>query len=306
MSAHTLHHVTAVTAQIRENRRFYTEVLGLRLVKRSVNQDEVSAYHLFYADAVGTPGTDLTFFDWPTMQPNQPGAGTASLVSFGVPAASLEFWEGRLDAAGCYPDRAVDEQDRESILFSDPEGQRLELISLEGLELPGTPWTERIAEEDAIRGLFGVDLESARPDATWQVLTEFLGYGSSQEFPGFMEAGGDRTHTRVRLIENRSNRMGRVGAGGVHHVAFRVADEAELLAKQEQLESRGIQTSGEIDRFYFKSLYFREPGGILFELATDGPGFASDEPLESLGEHLALPPFLEDRRAEIEAGLKPL
>lgn len=306
MSTHTLHHVTAVSSQISENRRFYTEVLGLRLVKRSVNQDDVSAYHLFYADAVGTPGTDITFFDWPTIGPAQPGLGTVSLIHFRAPANSFEFWESRLDAANGYPERAVNEEDREMLLFSDPEGQRLSLI--DAADLPGTssPWTQVVAPEYAIQGILGVDLESARPESTWRVLTELLGYGSSQEFPGFMETGDERHHAQVRLIEGHSNRMGRLGAGGVHHVAFRVDDEAELLDMQAKIEATGLGTSGLVDRYYFKSLYFREPGGILFELATDGPGFGSDEDMATLGEKLALPPFLEPRRTEIEAGLRPI
>lgn len=298
MSTHAIHHVTAVTAQIGQNLEFYTKVLGLRLVKRSVNQDDVKAYHLFYADAVGSPGTDMTFFDWPTIGMNQPGPGTIALTSFRIPGSSLEFWEDRLREAGTHPER-----DEGAIRFSDPEGQRLELVDDSGLAGGGEPWDKALPAEHAIRGILGVDLESARPDSTHRVLTEVLGYverGSS------LVAAGPQSHGRVRIVDPTSERFGRVGAGGVHHVAFRVENDEQLLAMQEKVESLGIRTSGYIDRFYFHSLYFREPGGILFELATDGPGFASDEDMAELGEKLALPPFLEGRRAQIEAGLKPL
>lgn len=299
MSTHAIHHVTAVTSQIAQNLEFYTQVLGLRLVKRSVNQDDVKAYHLFYADAVGSPGTDMTFFDWPTIGPNVPGAGTIALTTFRVPASSLEFWESRLAGAGCSP--ATTE---ESIVFADPEGQRLELFADNGLPGGGEPWDRAVPKEHAIKGLLGVDLESARPDSTRRILTDILGYEDNGGEVFF--AKGERSYGRLRLVEPTSGRFGRVGAGGVHHVAFRVENDEELATMQERVEALGLRTSGYVDRFYFRSLYFREPGGILFELATDGPGFASDEDMAALGERLALPPFLEGRRAQIEAGLKPL
>lgn len=299
MSTHSIHHVTAVTAQIGKNMEFYTGVLGLRLVKRSVNQDDVSAYHLFYADAAGSPGTDMTFFDWPQIGANTPGAGTIALTSFRIPGGSLDYWEKRLEVAGASPQR-----DERSVLFSDPEGQRLELFDDSGLAGGGVPWTREVPGESAIRGILGVDLESARPDSTRRVLTDILGYASLRD--DVFETRDTGTYGRIRIVPSLGGRFGRVGAGGVHHVAFRVKDDDELLAMQDKVESIGIKTSGYVDRFYFHSLYFREPGGILFELATDGPGFASDEDSEHLGERLALPPFLEPQRERIEAGLKPL
>lgn len=306
MSAHAIHHVTAVTAQIGENLRFYTQTLGLRLVKRSVNQDDVSAYHLFYADAVGSPGTDMTFFDWPNIGPNNPGLATISQTTFRVPATSLDFWEQRLTEAGAAPVRDEDELDRPCIYFSDPEGQRLELVDDSGLPGTSVPWGATVPEANAIRGIMGVDLASARPDATARVLTEILGYEAFEEIPGLFQAMSEDAYGRIRLIARPGDRMGRVGAGGVHHVAFKVNDDAELEATMAKVEKLGLQTSGYIDRFYFHSVYFREPGGILFELATEGPGFASDEDQATLGQKLALPPFLEGRRKEIEANLKPL
>ncbi len=306
MGAHTIHHVTAVTAQIERNLKFYTDTLGLRLVKKSVNQDDVTAYHLFYADAVGSPGTDMTFFDWPKIGANVPGPGTVSLTSFRIPGDSLEWWEARLDAAEAFPELGPDEFGRTRIQFMDPEGQRLELVDDTGFGGNAVPWAATVPADRALRGIVGVNLESARPDMTRLVLTELLGYrpliGSDDTF-----ATQDETSfAQIKIEASNQRRLGRVGAGGVHHVAFRVSDDDELRALQAKIEAAGISTSGYIDRFYFHSVYFREPGGVLFELATDGPGFASDENLETLGEHLALPPFLEDRREEIEAGLKPL
>ncbi len=307
MSAHTIHHVTAVTAQIGQNLEFYTKTLGLRLVKKSVNQDDVSAYHLFYADGVGSPGTDMTFFDWPHIGANVPGAGSISMTSFRIPGEALEWWEARLEAVGAFPETSQDELGRSRIQFTDPEGQQLELIDDTGLPGGSTaPWTQSVAPERALRGIIGVDLTSARPQATARVLTEILGYTYVPGSEGSFEAQDESSYGCIRLIGSEAHRLGRVGAGGVHHVAFRVADDEALTILQAKIEATGMKTSGYVDRFYFHSVYFREPGGVLFELATDGPGFASDENVETLGEHLALPPFLEGRRGEIEAGLKPI
>lgn len=301
MSTHAIHHVTAVSAKIGENMKFYTSVLGLRLVKRSVNQDDVSAYHLFYADTVGSPGTDMTFFDWPDIGPNIPGPGTIALTSFLVPSESLDWWFERLSDAGAAPLRDGDAR----ILFSDPEGQRLALVADMGFPARSQPWARVVAEDKAIRGILGVEIESARPESTAKVLTDILGYRLVDDEGTYETRDGD-VSAQIRLISPAGGKFGRVGAGGVHHVAFRIADQDEMLRLQGQIEALGLSTSGFVDRYYFQSLYFREPGGVLFELATEGPGFGSDEPIETLGERLALPPFLEPRRAEIEAGLKPL
>ena len=276
---------------------FYTGVLGLRLVKKSVNQDDTSAYHLFYSDEVGTPGLDMTFFDWPLAAPNVAGGAQVSLTSFLVPEGSLDFWADRLKDADVSPLR---EDGR--ILFADDEGQRLALVENPGYPTIGTPWTKEVPVSAAIQTINGVDLSSVRPDSTIGVLKQVLGYEDLGG--GLFRTGDDQHEARIRVAG--ADRVGMPGRGGVHHVAFRVADQDELIRTMERAESMGLRTSGEIDRYYFRSVYFREPGGVLFELATDGPGFASDEPLESLGEKLALPPFLESRRAEIEAKLKPL
>ncbi|RYG48225.1 ring-cleaving dioxygenase [bacterium] len=299
-----IHHVTAISARIGDNLDFYTGPLGLRLVKKSINQDDVSAYHLFYADAIASPGTDLTFFDWPQSGPNRPGPATVTLTTLRAPAGSLDAWQARLEEAGAIVERDADGAGRSRLHFSDPEGQRLALIDDAGL--PGTvvPWAETIPAELATRGIFGVDIESARPDATRRVLTEVLGYGDMDGSRFSIQT--EDSASEIVVHEPTARFLGQPGAGGVHHVAFRVHDDEELRAFQDRIEAAGYRTSGYVDRYYFHSLYFREPGGVLFELATEGPGMAADEPAERLGERLSIPPFMESRRAAIEANLKPL
>ena len=299
-----IHHVTAVSAKIVENLAFYTGVLGMRLVKKSVNQDDVSAYHLFYADEVGSPGSDLTFFDWPTIQPNRPGPMTVGLTTLRVPGGSLDWWSNRLSEHGVTSQRDTDLTDRERLTFVDGEGQHLALIDSTGLAFEVVPWTKNIPIDVAIQGIHGVDLDSRFPDATRRVLTDVLGY-ENVDGTRFVVYGDDYSSELLVRDPNQSG-FGQVGAGGVHHVAFRVRNDEELLAYKDKIESFGIRTSGYIDRFYFHSLYFREPGGVLFELATDGPGFASDEDSNHLGEGIALPPFLEPQRQSIIKKLKPL
>jgi glyoxalase family protein len=307
MSVLGIHHVTAVSGDIGGNLEFYTGPMGLRLVKKSVNQDDVKAYHLFYADEVASPGTDFTFFDWPNMGSASAGPGTVSLTTFRVPGESLEAWQARLSEAGLYVEEDEDPRGRRRLVFADPEGQRLALIDDSGLPFSGKPWTKVVPEAMAIRGIFGVDLESARPDGTHRVLTDILGYTEAKGGDGpVYEVRAEDSVSEVRIAPQSAPRLGSVGAGGVHHVAFRARDDAHLAEIQEKVESAGLKTSGYIDRFWFHSLYFREPGGILFEIATDGPGFGIDESMERLGETTVLAPFLEPRRAEIEAGLKPL
>lgn len=299
-----IHHVTAVSARIAENLAFYTGTMGMRLVKKSVNQDDVSAYHLFYADAVASPGTDLTFFDWPTIDDNRPGPGSVGLTTLRVAGSALEFWEARLSAAGVVVVRDEDLSGRARLTFADPEGQRLALVDDTGMRGEVTPWDKMLPAEMATRGILGVNLDSARPDATRRVLTEFLGYRDVDGTRFVLDIG--EAESEIVVTEPTGRSLGAVGAGGVHHVAFRVHNDLEIDMYREKLEAAGFRTSGFVNRYYFHSLYFREPGGVLFELATEGPGMASDEPMETLGERLALPPFLEPQREAIEAGLKPI
>lgn len=305
LSVHGIHHVTAITAEIAQNLKFYTETLGMRLVKKSINQDDVSAYHLFYADKVASPGTDLTFFDWPRAAANRPGVGTVAVTIMRVAGHNaLNWWEERLTEAGCQPERDEDISGREMLSFSDPEGQCLAFVDDTGLSSESVPWDKVVPAEYAPRGFFGIDIASARPDGTMWTL-DLLGFKPTRN-PDVFEIHAPGGHAQVSLVHDLAGARGMPGAGGIHHVAFRVKDDDELNEFQQLLESKGFKTSGYVDRYWFHSLYFREPGGVLFELATDGPGMDRDELPEHLGEKLSIPPFLEPRRAEIEAGLKPI
>ncbi len=305
-----LHHVTAVTARAADNLAFYTRVLGLRLVKKTVNQDDVSAYHLFYADGRASPGSDLTFFDWPA-PPERRGSNSISRTAFRVSGeGTFDWWREHLGRQGVSHHPAVERDRRLTLDFEDGEGQRLSLIDDGGVG-EAHPWEgSPVPAAHQIRGLGPIRLAVAAPERTEAVLTEIMGFTRARTFElpegevTVFETGPGGPAAEVHLLRD-TRAPARQGAGGVHHVAFRVPD-ADYAAWADRLKQRRVPSSGPVDRYYFRSLYFREPNGILFEIATDGPGFATDEPMERLGERLALPPFLEPRRAEIEAGLKPL
>jgi len=316
MKLHGIHHLTAVSASIRENLRFYTGSLGMRLVKRSVNQDDVSAYHLFYADAVGTPGTDLTFFDW-SMPREQRGTNSVTLTSLRVSGTSaLEWWAERFSSLGVTHGGIIERDSRLSLDFEDPEGQRLSLIDDGGLGDDPTSWSRSpVPAESQIRGLGPVVMSVPALEPTNAILTGVMGMEHVREYASLIGAkhsvhvykmDGDGPHAELHVAVEPGTPRARLGAGGVHHVAFRTPSENEYHQWHERLDSMGVRNSGEIDRYYFRSLYFREPGGILFEIATDGPGFAVDENQETLGEKVALPPFLENQREAIVANLKPI
>jgi glyoxalase family protein len=305
-----IHHLTAVTARAAENVAFYTGTLGLRLVKKTVNQDDVSAYHLFYADGLASPGSDITFFDWPAPRERR-GANSITRTHLRVPGeAALAWWHARLREAGIVETDPVLRDGRLTLDFEDPEGQRLALVD-DGGTGPEHPWDgSPVPAAYQIRGLGPIRLSVPEPGRTAAILTEVLGMRRDRTFD--LEGGTVAVYAmgtggpaaEVQLLADPSA-PAQQGAGAVHHVAFRIPD-ADYGAWADRLRSARVPTSGPVDRYYFRSLYFREPNGILFEIATDGPGFTADEPLETLGERLALPPFLEPRRAEIEAGLKPL
>lgn len=314
-----IHHVSAITKTASENFQFYTKVLGLRLIKKTVNQDDISVYHLFYGDEVGNPGTELTFFEIPNAGRNVDGNNSISALSLRVPNdQALDFWTRRLDEFGVEHEEVKQRAGRATLAFKDFEGQRLVLVSDENnTGVPGgKPWDRSpVPAEFAILGLGPVQLTVAQPDLTISVLTELMGFRRKGQYPSFVEGqpdiivfetGEGGTGAEVHLEERTDLAPERLGRGGVHHVAFRVEDEEELRAWITQIRSARFPNSGFVDRFYFRSLYFREPNGILFEVATDGPGFATDEDPAHLGESLALPPFLEPKRAQIEAHLKPL
>lgn len=311
-----LHHVTAITGDASLNVAFYTQVLGLHMVKKTVNQDDVSAYHLFYGDEVGSPGTELTFFDWPMAGPNHPGAGTISAIAFGVNGReALEWWAQRLDSFNV-PHEGIQtrgEAGKAVLAFRDPEGQRLELVDAEG-RMMSHPWKgSPVPPEMAIQGLYAIRLTARALEPTAKLLTETLGFRQSGTYQSEQQStvyvfemgrGGPGTEIHVDVRPGLSS--GRAGIGGVHHVAFRTPNEEDQLQWREQIATRISQVTPVIDRYYFRSVYFREPGGVLFEIATDGPGFATDESPEHLGERLALPPFLEPHREEIEENLRPI
>ena len=308
-----IHHLTAISAKPRENLAFYAGLLGMRLVKKTVNQDDVSAYHLFYADGKANPGTDLTFFDFP-LPPARRGTNSISATSLRVAGErSLMFWHDRLRGSGAQTGEIAEVDGRLRLPFEDGEGQRLVLVDDGGAGL-SSPWDKSpVPSEHQIRGLGPIVLSVHDLARTAVVLTAVMNMRQVRSYTApdtkadvqvfAMGEGGPAAELHV--VE-QDGAMARQGAGGVHHVAFRTPDETQYHAWTQRLSELRIPNSGEVDRFYFRSLYFREPNGILFEIATDGPGFATDEPMETLGEKLALPPFLEPRRKEIEAGLKPI
>jgi glyoxalase family protein len=308
-----IHHLTAVSAKIRDNHHFYTRTMGMRLVKRSVNQDDVSAYHLFYADAKGTPGTDLTFFDWP-MPAESRGSRSISRTSLRVAGSdALDYWQSRLAELGVRAGEIEERDGRLTLDLEDPEGQRLSLVEDKGAG-ESNPWARSpVPAEHQIRGLGPIVLSVpalAPTDAVLRAIgmrpvREYAHAENASDVVHVYEMGPGGVGAELHVAEQRNLKPARPGAGGVHHVAFR-SNDADYDAWAEKLNTLGIPNSGKVDRYWFRSLYFREPNGILFEIATDGPGFATDESMETLGEILSLPPFLEGRRQQIEAGLKPL
>ncbi len=314
-----IHHLTAVTANPRGNLDFYTSTLGLRLVKKTVNQDDTSSYHLFYADGRGSPGTDITFFDWPMGRERR---GTHSIVRTGfrvADVASLSFWAHRLRDLKLTQGEIVDRGGRAVLDFEDPEGQRLTLVADDG-RTTAQPWEKSpVPAEHQIRGLGPITISVPSITGTDEILTNVLQMRPAREYTKSASDGSDLSSTvqvyemgdggpaaELHVAVEPDLAASRLGAGGVHHVAFRIPTFEEYDQWFARLQEFRVPTSGPVDRFYFRSLYFREPNGILFELATDGPGFDADEPMEHLGEKLSLPPFLEPRRASIEAGLKPI
>ena len=306
-----IHHLTAISARIRDNHHFYTGKLGMRLVKRSVNQDDVSAYHLFYADAVGSPGTDLTFFDWPVPAERR---GTSSIVRTNLRVngeESLAYWKERLREAGVAAAEVVERDGRLTLDFEDPEGQRLAFVDDGGFGDAHAWERSPVPAEHQIRGLGPIVLSVPVLARTDRVLQK-VGMRAAREYPDgdgntvvVYEMSGGGAAAELHVAERPGDDHARQGAGGVHHVAFRVND-ADYDGWAARLNELGIRNSGKVDRYWFRSLYFREPNGILMELATDGPGFAVDEDPATLGEHVVLPPFLEPHRERILAGLKPI
>jgi glyoxalase family protein len=294
-----LHHVTAITGDAARNLDFYVRVMGLRLVKKTVNQDDPTVYHLFYGDEKGSPGHDLTFFEYPHAAPGRAGDGMVHTVALRVASpASLDFWSDRLDTEGV----AV-ERNGEELRFSDPEGLGLALVVE---EVPDAPLVaaSAVPPEHAIQGFAGVRAYSSAPEHSASTLEDVLGFAPRAGIPSTWEARGSERGGWITYDAPPAER-GRQSAGTVHHIAWATQLD-EQAAWQEHVSRAGLHATPVIDRFYFRSIYFREPSGVLFELATMGPGFGVDEDPARLGENLALPPFLESQRERIERVLTPL
>lgn len=311
-----IHHLTAVSSNIRENKRFYTQDLGMRLVKRSVNQDDVSAYHLFYSDKVGSPGNDLTFFDW-SVPAERRGNHTVTRTALRVKDdASLRYWQQRFADLGTTHSDLRDTDGRSYLDFEDSEGQRLTLVTDGGAGDPPVIWEgSAVPAEHQIRGLGPITMSVPNLRNTDIVLQKVMNMRPVREYPDptnpahtvhVYEMGEGGPHAELHVAVRPDLTAAHPGAGGVHHVAFRTPNDEQYHAWNEHLRHFGLQTSGEVDRYYFRSLYFREPNGVLFEIATDGPGFGVDEDLATLGEKTILPPKFESRREQILAGLKPI
>ncbi|PYK23134.1 MAG: ring-cleaving dioxygenase, partial [Verrucomicrobia bacterium] len=287
-----IHHITAIAGDPQRNLDFYTEALGLRLVKRTVNFDDPGSYHFYFGDKIGTPGTIMTFFPWPGARRGARGSGQVTTVSFAVPRNSMAFWKERLRATHVITEEIEGRFGSNALRFLDPDGLQLELVASAN---------EESSSERAIRGFAAPTLEVRNPEKTEKLLTENLGFefvaeeNNRRRFRG----SGSNASAEIDLVSSEAG-FGQIAAGTVHHIAFRAADDDEQRKLREQLVARGLNVTPVIDRQYFHSIYFREPNGILFEIATDGPGFLIDEPVNALGETLKLPPIYESKRNEIE------
>jgi glyoxalase family protein len=301
-----IHHVTAIAGPVRRNLDFYTGLLGLRLVKKTVNFDDPGTYHLYYGDEAGSPGTILTFFPWENAGQGRAGVGETLETAFRIPESAVGFWTQRLVERGVAHEAPVKRFGETVIAFKDPDGMRLSLTGVRGAEAEPAWAAAGIAAEHAIRGFNGVTLLLREAAPTGAILTDVL---------GFSESGREGETTRYRAEGNPTGGIvdirsageflrGQMGAGSVHHIAFRATGDEQQAAMVKKLAANHrLATTEQKDRNYFRSVYFREPGGVLFEIATDDPGFAVDEPTAHLGEALKLPRFLEPHRAEIEAAL---
>lgn len=298
------HHITAIAGDLHNNYQFYTGVLGLRMVKQTVNYDDPYTSHLYYGDATGSPGTIITFFSWPGAPKGSTGIGQASTISFSVPEGSLEYWLERFENRSVDYTPPLRRFDEELIVFSDPDGLELELVANGGSSFE--PWGDGpVPSEFAVRGIHSVALVESDIESTAAFLQESVGFGfagKSGERSRFLAVNGKHSSV-IDLLESSSQPRGELGAGTIHHVALRVRDDEQQATVRRQLLSQGLRVTQPADRNYFKSIYFRGPGSALFEIATDGPGFTVDEPVEKLGTDLCLPPWLEHMRGDLETRL---
>ena len=305
-----IHHVTAISGPAQQNVDFYADLLGLRTVKQTVNFDDPGTHHLYYGDRAGTPGTAMTFFPWEYADRGEHGSGVTEATGFSVPPGSLEFWDDRLRGAGTSPEEATTRFGEESLRCEDSDGLVFELVAGPAtLETSaGRPVHPDIPTEFAVHAFHGVLLDVVDPDPTAKLLTDVLGFAHVGEHDGRLRfrSSEDEVGSIVDLRAIGSGAVPRMGRGSVHHVAFRARDDDEQESWRETIVGAGIRVTSVQDRCYFRSIYFREPGGILFEIATDTPGFGVDESEEELGRNLKLPPWFEARREELEARLPAL
>lgn len=301
-----LHHISVLAGDPKANADFYVNKLGMRMVKRSVNQDDPTTYHLFYGNEAAQPGSSLTFFPWPRAHKGSTGSGEAVNVAFQVPLKSAEYWEKYLPTIGVDDFKEVTIFGKDGIRFEDPDGLELDLIFDGDAKAKESTYESSVPHEHAIQGFYSTRLNYTNPDETVGIIRDVLGFKEVQSHNDLTLFETDANIGSQLIIEQSDEAPGRGGRGIVHHVAFRAKDEEELAKMREQVLTAGLQPTEVIDRHWFKSVYFREPNGSLFELATDGPGYAVDEDPEHLGEHLILPPWLEPRRALIENTLPKL
>ena len=307
MKLRGIHHITAIAGDPQANVDFYTRVLGLRFAKRTVNFDDPSTYHFYFGDRTGRPGTAITFFAWPGARRGTRGTGQVVATSFAIPANSVDYWKSRFAEHRVFCEEIPSRFEQSALRFTDPDGLLLELIASAQLEDVDLKYDSDVAKKSAIHGFHAPTLEVQSAKASEDLL-RFLGFEliAEEQSRKRFSVNAKSTSGQVDFVEQSEGQFGVNSAGTLHHVAFRCADEKEQSKWRKQLVDRGLHVTPVIDRFYFHSIYFREPGGILFEIATEGPGFTVDEPAKYLGETLKLPPQYEEHRAEIERALPPI
>jgi glyoxalase family protein len=303
-----IHHITAIAGNAKRNVNFYTNTLGLHLVKKTVNFDDPNTYHLYYGDTKGAPGTILTFFPWEGIAAGRRGARQATEIGYSIPQGSLDFWLKRMEDHNIIHNKVADKFGEQYLTVLDPDGLKLELTVAKNAD-SRQPWeTNEIKAENAIKGFHNITLTTNKMEPTARILTDVFGYKLLEQHVNRYRFITDTVENAniVDLVEVAGEIAGHVAGGSVHHVAFRVSDEKTLMEYRDKIAALGLHITDKIDRNYFYSLYFREPGGVLFEIATDNPGFDVDEPADQLGQNLMLPVQYESRRAEIEKTLPEL
>jgi glyoxalase family protein len=302
-----IHHVTCITGDVQKCVDFYVGVLGLRFIKKSINQDMPDTYHIYFGDGVGSPGTAMTFFGWPTWPKRKAGSGQVTTVCFSVPQGSLDFWGSRLHKLGVQA-RPTSNFGSDAIVLADPDGIELELVA-KSSDQPWVQWPDSVVDpEHAIRGFHSVTMTVAEAAATFDLVVKTMGFrkGGQEGRRTRFETGEGGPHSILDVVQSPEGPEGVESIGTVHHVAWRAADAAHQAEWREVLVRAGRNVTPVIDRYYFKSIYSREPGGVLFEIATDGPGFTVDENVESLGSSLSLPPWFQVRRDRLDETLPPI